>query len=230
MISFFGLGIFIIFFSFVAFFSCCVPVVFFFVFRVCVYVFCCVLVCLCLEFRVLSCFVFCVLLFCVVFNFFMLRFSVLVFFCCLFLLTPSESLSCFSCRGLSSPFRFFVEALLGLAEQLGALSPQSRAKGLQDGLERINEFFLSERAQGSDVIYVPFGGGFHQVRHYYDQKRPGTNRLQIVLHCFELFSILIRLSDHLHPAPAPASPGLLSYPSFCDPHPPCVRCCCVFLL
>ncbi|CAN0157954.1 unnamed protein product, partial [Hapterophycus canaliculatus] len=57
----------------------------------------------------------------------------------------------------------FVEALLGLAEQLGDLPPKKRAKGLQEGLERINEFFLSERAQGSDVIYVPFRGGFHQV-------------------------------------------------------------------
>lgn len=56
-----------------------------------------------------------------------------------------------------------MEALLGLAEQLGDLPPQKRADGLQEGLERINEFFLSERAQGSDVIYVPFRGGFHQV-------------------------------------------------------------------
>lgn len=60
--------------------------------------------------------------------------------------------------------RFFVEALLELAEQLGEISTKKRAKGLQDGLERINEFFLSDRAQGSDLIYVPFGGGFHQVR------------------------------------------------------------------
>ncbi|CAN0468266.1 unnamed protein product, partial [Ectocarpus sp. 12 AP-2014] len=60
--------------------------------------------------------------------------------------------------------RFFMEALLGLAEQLGDLPPQKRAGGLQEGLERINEFFLSERAQGSDVIYVPFRGGFHQIR------------------------------------------------------------------
>lgn len=63
----------------------------------------------------------------------------------------------------TSRHRFFVEALLGLAEQLGDLSPKKRAKGLQEGLERINEFFLSERAQGSDVIYVPFRGSFHQV-------------------------------------------------------------------
>lgn len=62
--------------------------------------------------------------------------------------------------------RFFVEALLGLAEQLGALSPKKRAKGLQEGLEGINEFFLSERAQGSDVIYVPFGEDFHQARRW----------------------------------------------------------------
>lgn len=60
--------------------------------------------------------------------------------------------------------RFFVEALLGLSEQLGALAPKKRASGLQDGLERINEFFLSERAQGSDLIYVPLGGGFHKAR------------------------------------------------------------------
>lgn len=57
-----------------------------------------------------------------------------------------------------------MEALLGLAEQLGDLPPKKRAGGLQEGLERINEFFLSERAQGSDVIYVPFRGVFHQVR------------------------------------------------------------------
>ena len=57
-----------------------------------------------------------------------------------------------------------MEALLGLAEQLGSLSAKKRAEGLQEGLERINEFFLSERAQGSDVIYVPFGEGFHQAR------------------------------------------------------------------
>ncbi|CAM9984513.1 unnamed protein product, partial [Scytosiphon promiscuus] len=62
------------------------------------------------------------------------------------------------------PAMFFVEALLGLAEQLGDLPPKKRANGLQEGLERINEFFLSERAQGSDVIYVPFRGGFHQIR------------------------------------------------------------------
>ncbi|CBN79112.1 phosphatidylinositol 4-kinase [Ectocarpus siliculosus] len=62
------------------------------------------------------------------------------------------------------PAMFFMEALLGLAEQLGDLPPQKRAGGLQEGLERINEFFLSERAQGSDVIYVPFRGGFHQIR------------------------------------------------------------------
>lgn len=61
------------------------------------------------------------------------------------------------------PERFFVEALVGLSEQLGELSSKKRAKGLQEGLERINEFFLSDRAQGSDVIYVPFGGGFHQA-------------------------------------------------------------------
>lgn len=61
------------------------------------------------------------------------------------------------------PQRFFVEALVGLSEQLGELSSKKRAKGLQEGLERINEFFLSDRAQGSDVIYVPFGGGFHQA-------------------------------------------------------------------
>lgn len=59
--------------------------------------------------------------------------------------------------------RFFVEALLGLAEQLGDVAPKKRAEKLQEGLERINEFFLSERAQGSDVIYVPFRGGFRQV-------------------------------------------------------------------
>lgn len=56
-----------------------------------------------------------------------------------------------------------MEALLGLAEQLGDLSSKMRAKGLQEGLERINEFFLSDQAQGSDLIYVPFGGGFHQA-------------------------------------------------------------------
>lgn len=53
---------------------------------------------------------------------------------------------------------------MGLAEQLGGISSKKRAKGLQDGLERINEFFLSDRAQGSDLIYVPFGGSFHQAR------------------------------------------------------------------
>ena len=64
----------------------------------------------------------------------------------------------------TSPRRFFVEALLGLAEQLRDVDPKKRAEKLQEGLERINEFFLSERAQGSDVIYVPFRGGFHQVQ------------------------------------------------------------------
>lgn len=76
-----------------------------------------------------------------------------------------------------------MEALLGLAEQLGTLSPQTRAKGLQDGLERINEFFLSERAQGSDVIYVPFGGGFHQARPYHGQKGDSAGHQQTP-HCF----------------------------------------------
>lgn len=56
-----------------------------------------------------------------------------------------------------------MEALLGLAEELGALPSKKRANGLQEGLERINEFFLSELAQGSDVIYVPFAGAFHQA-------------------------------------------------------------------
>lgn len=68
--------------------------------------------------------------------------------------------------------RFFVEALLGLAEQLGDVAPTKRAEKLQEGLERINEFFLSERAQGSDVIYVPFRGGFHQVCMYHTYVAP----------------------------------------------------------
>ena len=101
--------------------------------------------------------------------------GVCVCVCVFFFQSPSQPLSC---RGLSFPFRFFVEALLGLAEQLGTLSPQTRARGLQDGLERINEFFLSERAQGSDVIYVPFGGVFHQVRRlHHDQKGPDASGL-----------------------------------------------------
>ena len=85
------------------------------------------------------------------------------------------------------PFRFFLEALLGLAEQLGTLPPQRRAKGLQDGLERINEFFLSERAQGSDVIYVPFGRGFHQARPHRCQTRPNVTFFVVKTEVFTVY-------------------------------------------
>lgn len=61
-----------------------------------------------------------------------------------------------------------MEALLDLATRLGAMSSKKRAYALQEGLECINEFFLSDRAQGSDLIYVPFGGSFHQARRAFD--------------------------------------------------------------
>ncbi|CAM9829398.1 unnamed protein product, partial [Choristocarpus tenellus] len=62
------------------------------------------------------------------------------------------------------PAMFFVESLLSLAEELGTVPPKARTDRLIEGLNRLNEFFLSRRAEGSHLLYVPLRPGFHKIR------------------------------------------------------------------
>ncbi|CAM9117273.1 unnamed protein product [Chrysoparadoxa australica] len=62
------------------------------------------------------------------------------------------------------PAMFFVEALTKLSEELIMVPAADRQSRFREGLQRITEFFLSEKAQGSEVLYAPFGAEFYQIR------------------------------------------------------------------
>ncbi|CAM9117972.1 unnamed protein product, partial [Phaeothamnion confervicola] len=89
------------------------------------------------------------------------------------------------------PATFFLEALTQLAMDLAEVEPGGRIAAMRDGLGRLNDFFLSEASQGSEVIYVPFGGEFLQVRAIReDESMPFSTKERVpLLVCLEVQAV-----------------------------------------
>mmetsp|Transcript_16105 Transcript_16105/g.22708 ORF Transcript_16105/g.22708 Transcript_16105/m.22708 type:complete len:842 (+) Transcript_16105:29-2554(+) len=65
---------------------------------------------------------------------------------------------------------YFIEALTRTSEELIEVPIGQRHAAMLAKLEKLNEFFFSSAARqhgGSDVIYIPFGSSFYQVRSIY---------------------------------------------------------------
>jgi hypothetical protein len=62
------------------------------------------------------------------------------------------------------PCMYFAEALAKVSEDLIGVDPSKRDEFMAAELARLNEYFLSEKAVGSGMIYVPFGSKYHKVR------------------------------------------------------------------